>query len=124
MTSNELTVSQIRSAMESKAGVSERQMFGGVAFMLEGNMCCGVIEEHLVVRVGPDAYEDTLREPHTRPMDFTGRPLRGFVYVDRPGFASDTSLRQWIERGINFVQTLPPKYYPSGWQNWRTQTVR
>lgn len=110
MTFNELTALQIRTAMQSTPGVSERHMFGGVAFMLEGNMCCGVIEDNLVVRVGPDHYEHALREPHTRPMDFTGRPLHGFVYVDREGFANDhVSLRQWIERGLSFVRTLPAK---------------
>jgi TfoX/Sxy family transcriptional regulator of competence genes len=121
---NELTVNQIRSAMANKPGVTEREMFGGIAFMLEGNMCCGVIDDHLVVRIAPESYEEVLREPHTRPMDFTGRPLRGFVYVDREGFANDVSLRQWIERGVHFVQTLPPKYYPAAWQNWRPLIVR
>jgi TfoX/Sxy family transcriptional regulator of competence genes len=109
MTFNELTASQIRSAMQSTPGLTERHMFGGVAFMLGGNMCCGVIEDNLVVRVGPRAYDEALQEPHARPMDFTGRPLRGFIYVDPAGFANDASLRQWIERGVSFVQTLPPK---------------
>ena len=123
MTFKELTVSQIRNAMENTPDVSEREMFGGITFMLKGNMCCGVIDDSLVVRVGPDAYEGALREPHARPMDFTGRALQGFVYVDRDGFANnDTSLRQWIERGVNFVQTLPPKHYPSPWQSWRPLT--
>jgi TfoX/Sxy family transcriptional regulator of competence genes len=117
MTFRELTVGQIRDAMQHRTGMSEREMFGGIAFMLEGNMCCGIIDDHLVVRVGPDAYETALREPHTRPMDFTGRPLPGFIYVEREGFANDDrSLRAWIERGIHFVQTLPPKYYPLAWQ--------
>ena len=123
MTFKELTVSQIRDAMKDKSGTSEREMFGGIAFMLEGNMCCGVIDDTLVVRVGPEAYETALSEPHTRPMDFTGRPLPGFIYVERDGFAhDDRSLRAWIERGINFVQTLPPKYYPMAWQAWQPMT--
>jgi TfoX/Sxy family transcriptional regulator of competence genes len=109
MTFSELTANQIRNAIQSTPGMTERHMFGGVAFMLEGNMCCGVIEDNLVVRVGPRAYDEALQEPHARPMDFTGRPLRGFVYVDPAGFANNASLRQWIERGVRFVQTLPPK---------------
>ena len=109
MTFNELTAMQIRSAMQTTPGISERHMFGGVAFMLAGNMCCGVIEDNLVVRVGPDAYERALCAPHARPMDFTGRPLHGFIYVDREGFSSENSLQQWIQQGVNFVQTLPPK---------------
>jgi TfoX/Sxy family transcriptional regulator of competence genes len=109
MTFNELTASRIRSAMQGTPGVSERSMFGGVSFMLEGNMCCGVIEDNLVVRVGPTAYETALQEPHTRPMDFTGRPLTGFVYVERAGYESPSALRGWIERGIEFVRSLPPR---------------
>ena len=109
MTFSELTAHQIRSALKNTPGLSERQMFRGVAFMVKGHMCCGVLNENLVVRVGPDAYEGALQEPHARPMDFTGRPLHGFVYVERDGFASDRSLRQWIERGMRFVKTLPPR---------------
>ena len=109
MTFNELTASKIRTAMKDAPGLSERNMFGGVSFMLEGNMCCGVIEDNLVVRVGPGAYEAALREPHTRPMDFTGRPLNGFVYVERAGYETPSALNQWIERGVAFVRTLPPR---------------
>jgi len=109
MTFSERTADQIRRAMKKTPGWSERQMFRGVTFMVKGNMCCGVLDEHLVVRVGPDAYEGALREPHTRPMDFTGRPLRGFVFVERKGFKSDRSLAKWIDRGMKFVATLPPK---------------
>jgi TfoX N-terminal domain len=109
VTFNELTAVRIRAALENASGLSERNMFGGVSFILHGNMCCGVIEDDLVVRVGPDAYEDALREPHTRPMDFTGRPLKGFVYVGPKGFTSETMLRRWIDRGIAFVRTLPGK---------------
>jgi hypothetical protein len=103
---NDLTALKIRNALEDTPGVSERQIIGGVAFLLRGNMCCGVFDEKLVVRVGPDAYESALREPHARPMDFTGRPLPGFVYVTRDGYASDAALAQWIDRGIRFVRTL------------------
>jgi TfoX/Sxy family transcriptional regulator of competence genes len=109
MTFNELTASKIREAMKETPGVSERSMFGGISFMLEGNMCCGVIEDNLVVRVGPGAYETVLQEPYTRPMDFTGRPLKGFVYVDRAGYEAPGSLLGWIERGVAFVRTLPRK---------------
>ncbi|MDH4037946.1 MAG: TfoX/Sxy family protein [Candidatus Krumholzibacteria bacterium] len=109
MTFNELTAGRIRETIKSTPGVSERNMFGGVSFMLEGNMCCGVIEDNLVVRVGPGAYEAALQEPHARPMDFTGRPLRGFVYVDRAGYEAPGALQGWIERGVAFVRTLPRK---------------
>ena len=109
MTFSERTVSQIRRVMQNTPGLTERTLYSGTAFMLQGNMCCGIIEDNLVVRVGPDTYDAALREPHTRPMDFTGRALPGFVYVERAGFANASSLREWIDRGMRFVHTLPPK---------------
>jgi TfoX/Sxy family transcriptional regulator of competence genes len=109
MTFNEQTATRIRHAMQDVPRLTERPMFGGVSFMLGGNMCCGVIEDNLVVRVGPGAYEEALREPHARPMDFTGRPLRGFVYVERAGYENPSALRAWIERGLEFVRALTPK---------------
>jgi hypothetical protein len=109
MTFSERTAHEIRRAIGDTPGFSERPMYSGIAFMVQGNMCCGVLDDNLVVRVGPDTYDDALREPHTRPMDFTGRALPGFVYVDRPGFESAASLGQWIERSLRFARTLPPK---------------
>lgn len=109
MTFNETTAGKIRSTLERTPGLTERRMFGGVTFMLGGNMCCGVIEDNLVVRVGPHAYNDALQEPHARPMDFTGRPLTGFVYVAREGYESDHALLKWIDRGLDFVRTLPAR---------------
>jgi TfoX/Sxy family transcriptional regulator of competence genes len=76
--------------------VDERKMFGGVALMLAGNMACGVIGAELMVRVAPEDAEEALRRPHARPMDFTGKPLRGFVYVAPDGFASDAELDAWV----------------------------
>ena len=104
---NDMTARKIRNALDGTPGVSERQIIGGVAFLLEGNMCCGIFDEKLVVRVGPEAYDDALREPHAHPMDFTGRPLPGFVYVGREGYASEMALRQWIDRSVGFVSSLP-----------------
>lgn len=109
MTFSERTALQIRHAIGDTPGFSERPMYSGIAFMVQGNLCCGVLEDNLVVRVAPDTYDDALREPHTRPMDFTGRPLPGFVFVDRAGFSTDAALQQWIERGLRFARTLPPK---------------
>ena len=109
MTFSERTAHEIRRAIGDTPGFSERPMYSGIAFMVQGNMCCGVLEDNLVVRVGPDTYDDALHEPHTRPMDFTGRALPGFVYVDRAGFESAASLGQWIERSLRFARTLPPK---------------
>lgn len=80
--------------------LDEKKMFGGIAVLLDGSMACGVIGDELVVRVGRDATAEALGQPHTRPMDFTGKPLAGFVYVAAPGFAADADLDAWIARGL------------------------
>ncbi len=106
---DEGTAQRIRDVLGTAPGLTERKMFGGVSFMLDGNMCCGVVKTDLVVRIGRDRYTDMLREPHARPMDFTGRPLTGFVYVSPDGYDADISLERWIHRSVSFVRTLPPK---------------
>lgn len=100
---------RIRDHLDDRRDVTERKMFGGVAFMIGGNMSCGVVGDELMVRVGPDAYEEALREPHAREMDFTGTPLRGMVYVGTKGIAEDEDLASWIERGAAFASSLPKK---------------
>ncbi len=84
-------------------------MFGGLAFMVNGHMCCGIVGEDLVVRTGVGTYHEALSQPHARPMDFTGRPMRGFVYVGPRGYQSTSMLSSWIQRGLGFVLSLPPK---------------
>jgi TfoX/Sxy family transcriptional regulator of competence genes len=79
----------------------EKKMFGGLTFMVAGRMACGVVHDELMVRVGPDGHDAALAEPHTRPMDFTGRPMRGMVYVDPAGVASDADLASWLDRAIS-----------------------
>ena len=100
---------RIRERLDGLQGLSERRMFGGLAFMLNGNMCLGLVRESMMVRIGADDYEATLALPHARPMDFTGKPLRGFVYVDPAGVAEDGDLDAWVERGVAFASALPPK---------------
>lgn len=84
-------------------------MFGGIAFMLAGNMAVGVIGEDLMVRLDPADAAKTLREPHTRPMDFTGKPMKKMVYVDPEGIASDEDLAAWVDAGADYASSLPPK---------------
>ncbi len=100
---------RIRAVLASEAGVSERRMFGGIAFMLRGHMCCGIAGNDFMVRVGPGGYQAALAEPHVRPMDFTGRPLKSMVYVSPDGCRSDEALARWVGLGVAFVATLPPK---------------
>ncbi len=87
----------------------EKRMFGGLCFMVNGNMCCGISGDELMLRVGPEAYEATLALPHARKMDFTGKPMRGFVTVDAEGFESDAELETWLELALRFASSLPPK---------------
>ncbi len=100
---------RIRRAIGGNHGVSERKMFGGLCFLIRGNMACGVVGEELMVRVGPDGYDAALARKHARPMDFTGRPMKGMVYVAREGLRSSTALSGWVARGVDFARTFPPK---------------
>lgn len=109
MAYDEQLAQRVRDALRRRRGISERKMFGGLAFLLNGNMCCGITGDDLMVRVGPDDYEDALAQPYARPMDFTGRPMTGLVYVAGSAVASDRALLSWIERGLDFARTLPPK---------------
>jgi TfoX/Sxy family transcriptional regulator of competence genes len=100
---------RIRESLEGQPSISEKKMFGGLAFLLCGNMCVGVVNDELMVRVGPDAYNEALAQPHARRMDFTGRPMKGFVFVACEGFESDEDLESWIQRGVEFAISLPGK---------------
>ena len=109
MAYSEELATRVRNALARRRGVVEKKMFGGLAFMVRGHMCVGVMGDELMVRVGPDAYEEALAEPHTREMDFTGRPIKGMIYVGKRGFESSEALKQWVGRGLAFVKTLPEK---------------
>jgi TfoX/Sxy family transcriptional regulator of competence genes len=109
MAYDEVLADRVRQALEGRLGLTERKMFGGIAWMLEGHMCVGIVDRDLMVRVGPDGWEDALDEPHVRPMDFTGRPLKSYVYVAPEGLESDGALLDWVRRGAEFAATLPPK---------------
>ncbi len=89
--------------------ITEKRMFGGLTFLLRGNMCCGVVKRELMVRLGPQHYEEALTRRHARPMDFTGRPIRGFVFVSAEGVKTDRALAVWVKRGVDFTLTLPAK---------------
>jgi hypothetical protein len=89
--------------------VVEKRMFGGVGYMVRGNMACGVNGKDVIVRVGPDAYAASLAAPHTRPFDMTGRPMKGWVVVTLDGHTRDEDLAAWVARGVAFALTLPAK---------------
>lgn len=100
---------RIRLTTTEVGGLTERKMFGGLAFLHNGNMAFGIIGDELMVRVGPDAWDDSLALPDAREMDFTGRSMKGMVYVGLDGFAEDDDLRAWLDRGLAFAGSLPPK---------------
>ncbi len=100
---------RVRAVLAGEPGVSEKRMFGGLTFLLNGNMCCGLTGTDLMVRVGPDAYDEALARPHAREMDFTGKSLKGFVFVAPEGCASDADLRAWVGLGREFAASLPAK---------------
>lgn len=109
MAYDETVADQIRKALRRRRGISEKKMFGGIAFMLHGNMCCGVIRDNLVLRLGEDEASKALSEPHTGVMDFTGRPLKSMIYIRPAGYRSYDDLQAWINRAFDFVKTLPKK---------------
>lgn len=100
---------RVREEMSGFPGYAEKTMFGGIGFLLHGNMAGGVIGDSLIVRVGQGEYENALAEPHTRSFDMTGRPMRGWVVVTAHGYESDEGLANWIERGVAYALTLPAK---------------
>lgn len=106
---------RIRGILDEQPGVSEKRMFGGVAFLVKGHMSVGIVQDKLMVRVGPESYDRVLRERHVRRMDFTGRPMKGFVYVVPSGYESDAGLQRWVNLGVSFVTSLPAK--PSSGKN-------
>jgi TfoX/Sxy family transcriptional regulator of competence genes len=103
---------RVRAALSGQRGVVEKTMFGGLGFLLHEHMCVGLWREFLILRIGPDAYEDALSRPFVKEFDITGRPMTGWVMVHPDGFEDDRALRDWVDRAVAFVRTLPPKSAP------------
>jgi hypothetical protein len=91
------------------SGLEEKKMFGGAGFLVNGNMACGVHKDSLIVRVGPEKYQAALDKEHVRVFDMTGRPMTGWVMVSAPGFVTDKALSDWVQQGLEFALSLPPK---------------
>lgn len=100
---------RVRVTLQATPGLAEKRMFGGVGFLIHGNMCLGIWKNCLIARIGSEHYEHALREPHVREFDITGRPMRGWVLVEPDGIESVATLSQWCERAVAFVSSLPPK---------------
>ncbi|SDD92604.1 MULTISPECIES: TfoX/Sxy family protein [Kordiimonas] len=109
MAYDEQLAGRVRHVLDGLPEVVEKKMFGGLCFMVAGHMCCGIVDTRLMARVGPEAYEDALKDPHARPMDFTGKPMKGMIYVQPDGTADTTALEAWVNRCLSFSLSLPPK---------------
>ncbi len=109
MAYDEKLAERISRHLESIPGLVEKKMFGGIGFLIHGNMACGVNGQNLIVRVGPDRYEAALAEPHVGPFDMTGRPMKGWIVVRPGGYSTEMELGAWIQKGISVAQSLPAK---------------
>ena len=109
MAYNEALADRIRLVLGERADIEEKKMFGGIAFMYKGKMACGIVKDDLMVRVVVSKYESSLEKPHCREMDFTGRPMKGFLYVEPEGFGSEPQLAEWVGLGIEFAESAAGK---------------
>lgn len=109
MAFDEGLATRVREQLAARIDIDERKMFGGLTFMLAGNMCCGVAKDELMVRVGVEREAEALGDRHARPCDFTGRPMTGLVTVSTEGFRTDANLQRWVEMAVAFASSLPPK---------------
>jgi len=109
MAYDETLASRVRALMIEEPGFTEKKMFGGICFLLNGNMACGLVNDDLIVRVGLESWDAALELPETRVFDLTGKVMRGWVQVGPAGTADDAGLADWVARGVAFARSLPPK---------------
>ena len=109
MAYNEAAAERVRAAVAQQEGISERRMFGGLCFMVNGNMFAGVMGNDLMLRVGAGRFDEALSQPHARPMDFAKRPMVGMVYVAPPGYETDSQLSEWLGLALAFALAMPSK---------------
>jgi len=109
MAYDEKFAARIRKALGPRKGLVAKQMFGGIAFLLNGNMCVGIHKDELIVRLDPDETDAALAKPHTRVFDLTGRPMKGWILVGSKGIATAPQLKQWVSVATKYAGALPPK---------------
>ena len=109
MAFDELLADRIREALGDRSGIKEKRMFGGLAFLLNGNMAVGIVGDRLMIRFDKTAHEFVLSHRHVSPMDFTHRPMRGFAFVEKQGIATDEQLGQWVGFACDYAGALPSK---------------
>jgi TfoX/Sxy family transcriptional regulator of competence genes len=106
---DEALAARIRAALAARPDVEEKRMFGGLSFMVAGQMCCGVLKDEMIVRIEPDDFPHLAEKPHVRAFDFSGRPMQGMVYVGQSALSSDPELETWIKRGVDYIAAHPAK---------------
>lgn len=109
MVYDESLAKRVRQALKDEKNISEKKMFGGLAYLLDGKMSVGILSENLVVRIDPKEQDNLLKYPDVRPMDFTGRPMKGFIYVGPKATATGPALKSWLKRGLEYARSLPKK---------------
>jgi len=109
MAYDEELAGRVRGLLPKRKAIAEKKMFGGVAFLLNGNMCVGLHGEELIVRLNPEETEQALAKPHTRIFDMTGRPMKGWILVKSAGVASEDALAKWVSVGVSYAASLPAK---------------
>ncbi|MDH4303538.1 MAG: TfoX/Sxy family protein [Nitrospira sp.] len=106
---NERLAEPIQAYFKDRKGVEVKHIFGGLCFMLNGHMCCGVEKDRLMVRVIPDRYDRLLERPQAREMDFTGKPLTGFLFINLPGYRTAAGLTRWLDEAVECAKSQLPK---------------
>ncbi len=109
MTNDDALAERIRPILSRRKGFSEKKMFGGVCFLINGNMCVGTWKGSLIVRLDRKQHDETLARPHTKPANITGRVMKGWALVEPSGIESDDDLKTWVRRAANFAASLPVK---------------
>lgn len=109
MVYDDTLAARIRKHLQKRPGFAEKRMFGGLAFLLNGNLCCGVHGQELIVRIAPEQTDQTLKQPHTHMFDLPGRPMKGWILVHPKGLTTDAALAKWIQTGMKYVASLPAK---------------
>ena len=109
MAYDEGVAQRVRELISDQPGYEEKKMFGGIGFLIHGNMACGVIRDDLIIRVGGEKYTDALLKPHVELFDITGREMTGCVIVKEPGYRTDQDLEDWTSQGVAYALTLPAK---------------
>jgi hypothetical protein len=109
MAFDENLAAHIRTALARKKGTEEKKMFGGLCFLLSGHMLVGVWKDSLIARIGEEQADEAMLEPHVKPMDITGKPMKGWVMVAAEGVADEIDVKEWVQRAVKFVCKLPAK---------------